>query len=225
MSEANQPKTDATTEPEIGFTWWEIYGILNITLGNGFLAFGMNLPLAAKAIAIAINTAIAIGILLNNRISFLAATALSFNPLIWLINGIYLKNRWNHPRVNPHKNPKLQNSTIKQKWWQADQNFRLTALACSLWIVGAFFMQDRYYIDFRIVFFPPALLLIGYIGYQRLVVPPKQKTSPKIQHPHENPNPNTQHSIQVQETHVHSGHKTPAERSRSLDELIERMKK
>ena len=42
-------------------------------------------------------------ILKFNKYAFLIATILSFNPLLWIINGIYLKNRWCHPRVNNGK--------------------------------------------------------------------------------------------------------------------------
>lgn len=224
MPETNQLKPDTTKEPEIGFTWWEIYGLLNITLGNGFLAFGLNLPPTTTSIAIAINTATGVGILLNSRMAFLAATVLSLNPLVWIINGIYLNNRWSHPRVNPQKKTNIQNSTIKQRWWRADQNFRLAVLACALWIVGSFFTQDGYRIDYKIIFLPPLLLFVGYFGHQLFVVPPTHRANVSTQQPDDQP-ASTSSAPLAKETNSYNVQKTPAERNRSMVELIERMKK
>jgi len=47
-------------------------------------------------------------ILQFNKYAFLIATILSINPIAWIINGIYLKNRWNHPKVN---NENLEENT------------------------------------------------------------------------------------------------------------------
>ena len=43
-------------------------------------------------------------ILKFNKYAFLVATVLTINPLLWIINGIYLKNRWDHPKVNVSTN-------------------------------------------------------------------------------------------------------------------------
>jgi hypothetical protein len=85
---------------EIGFTWWEVWAWLGLTLGN-FFTFALNGGVNMITLAVAIPTTI-LGILIlkYNKYAFLIATILSFNPLLWIINGIYLKNRWNHPRVN-----------------------------------------------------------------------------------------------------------------------------
>ena len=51
-------------------------------------------------VLIVINTALMIMILKLSKYAFLIATVISLNPLLWIINGIYLKNRWNHQKVN-----------------------------------------------------------------------------------------------------------------------------
>ena len=43
-------------------------------------------------------------ILKFNKYAFLVATVLTIIPLLWIINGIYLKNRWDHPKVNVSTN-------------------------------------------------------------------------------------------------------------------------
>ena len=85
---------------ELGFTWWKAWAWIGLTLGNLtiFLRFQEMMPLAITLIVIC--TILNIMILKLNKYVFLIATILSINPIIWIINGIYLKNRWNHPKVN-----------------------------------------------------------------------------------------------------------------------------
>jgi hypothetical protein len=82
------------------FGWWEAWAWLGLTLGN-LTIFGQLLGAPEIAfIFVLINSILMILILRYNKYAFLTATILSFNPLLWIINGIYLKNRWCHPKVN-----------------------------------------------------------------------------------------------------------------------------
>ena len=85
---------------ELGFTWWKVWAWIGLTLGNltFFLQLQEVMPLAITLIVI--NTILNVMILKFNKYVFLIATILSINPIFWIINGIYLKNRWNHPKVN-----------------------------------------------------------------------------------------------------------------------------
>ena len=85
---------------ELGFTWWKVWAWIGLTLGNLtlFLQLQEVMPLAITLIVI--NTILNVMILKFNKYVFLIATILSINPILWIINGIYLKNRWNHPKVN-----------------------------------------------------------------------------------------------------------------------------
>ncbi|WP_311948155.1 hypothetical protein [Halomonas piscis] len=88
--------------PERGFTWWQVWAWLGLTLGNLTLVPLFQEPgLASFAlILIAGNSVLMIMILSFSKYAFLIATILSLNPILWVINGIYLKNRWNHPKIN-----------------------------------------------------------------------------------------------------------------------------
>jgi uncharacterized membrane protein len=96
---------------KLGFYWWELQGWGGLILGNLLvlayffpIIFGSPDDLTKNIIIvaslIAINTILMIYILKYNKYAFLIATALSLNPITWIINGIYLKNRWEHPKVN-----------------------------------------------------------------------------------------------------------------------------
>ncbi len=85
-----------------GFVWWRIYGWLGLIVGVPYMVF-----LGVTAVrfsglyfmAAAVGGFINVFILQYSRTAFLWATILSLNPLLWIINGIYLKKRWNHPKV------------------------------------------------------------------------------------------------------------------------------
>jgi len=88
---------------EIGFQWWVFWAWLGLSLGNlyTFITFVvLNEQMGLAIFFIIINSSLMVLILKFNKYAFLIATILSLNPLLWIINGIYLKNRWNHPKVN-----------------------------------------------------------------------------------------------------------------------------
>lgn len=83
----------------ISFEWWDFFSYL--------LYIGALIPIflfknIAVGITIALISAVS-GFFIGkyNKYAFLIVTIFSCNPILWIINGVYLKNRWNHPKVNP----------------------------------------------------------------------------------------------------------------------------
>jgi len=104
MKEAqlDSKKESKNYDNSIGFNWWYFYGIVNISFGSIIITnytanYGSNLMI----LLLIVNAVLMLLVLKLNKYAFLISTVLSFNPLLWIINGIYLKNRWNHPKVNP----------------------------------------------------------------------------------------------------------------------------
>ncbi len=98
-----QAKNSATStkQEELGFTWWLVWSWLSLAIGVP-LAFMMMLSREwglTVLFFIPIHITICIYMLKYNRYAFTAGTALTLNPIIWIINGIYVKNRWEHPKV------------------------------------------------------------------------------------------------------------------------------
>nr|BAJ06919.1 hypothetical protein [uncultured bacterium] len=85
---------------ELGFKWWQIWAWLGLTIGNLYTFGVLSEQVGLAVFLIILNSILMIMILKFNKYAFLIATILSLNPLLWIINGIYLKNRWNHPKVN-----------------------------------------------------------------------------------------------------------------------------
>ena len=98
--ESNDVGNDIT---DIGFKWWKVYAWLGLILGS--LSIIASTGGAGDIgvwvlIFLILNGTLMIMILKFNKYAFLIVTVLSLNPIIWIINGIYLKNRWHHPKVN-----------------------------------------------------------------------------------------------------------------------------
>ncbi len=88
-------------QQDLGFTWWLVWAWLNLGLGVPFVFMTLldkKWVLASMFITLAYGV-ICISMLKYNRYAFVAATVLSFNPIVWIINGVYVKNRWEHQKV------------------------------------------------------------------------------------------------------------------------------
>jgi len=96
---SNNSGTSALTK-ELGFTWWTLWAWLGLTLGNLMVFAQLEEATELAWGMVLVNSILCILILMYNKYAFLIATIISLNPLLWIINGIYLKNRWCHPKVN-----------------------------------------------------------------------------------------------------------------------------
>ena len=84
----------------ISFEWWLIWAWLGLIPGNLLVLIELKDAIGLAIILIIFNSVLMILILKYNKYAFLIATVLTINPIIWIINGIYIKNRWRHPKVN-----------------------------------------------------------------------------------------------------------------------------
>ncbi len=91
---------------ELGYTWWKVYGFIftgiHLFFFIGFWMGFFNVKEVGLSrdffIAVGITTGVLLTLLVYllsmSRITFLITTIISLNPIIWIINAIYLKNRW-----------------------------------------------------------------------------------------------------------------------------------
>lgn len=88
---------------QLGFGWWTFSGWASLVVGT-LICLGQWKDLGGFAFVLAaINVGLSVMIIRFSKTAFVIATVLSINPIIWIINGIYLKNRWNDPRVLENK--------------------------------------------------------------------------------------------------------------------------
>jgi len=153
---------------KLEFVWWELWAVLGLSIGNLVIIgyFSQNYPLAG--VLVAVNTVLMIMIYRHNKYVFLFVTVASCNPLLWVINGIYLKNRWNHPDANRDSAFKIKS---KAMWWNLERGLRLVITAGIAWAFLAYYLQDRYEKDLSLVFVPVVGMLAFYFAYKHLVAP------------------------------------------------------
>ncbi len=108
--------TKAEEKHSSGFVWWNIWGILGLTVTNFLLIGNLQEYLTGKQLLslLIFNTVLHIIVLMKNKYAFLISTILS-GPLMWIINGVYLKHRWDHQVLNKGKELKAENSTKTNK--------------------------------------------------------------------------------------------------------------
>ena len=84
---------------KLGFVWWTFQGWLWLIAGTvGWL--GLYKDLGAIAVVLgALNIGLSVMMIRFSRKALIIGTVLTINPFLWIINGIYIKNRRHHPRV------------------------------------------------------------------------------------------------------------------------------
>jgi len=86
-----------------GFIWWLVQGWLSLILGSIIILVTMQQSkdmLGPYSFLLIYNIVLNILVLKMNKYAFLIGTITSLNPVLWIINGIYLKHRWHLPEVN-----------------------------------------------------------------------------------------------------------------------------
>lgn len=99
-SEKASQEAQDLAKKELGFGWWKFSGWVTLIVGTIYLlATGFGEYKVLGFILVILNLWLGVAILSMSRWAFLIGTIASLNPILWIINGIYLKKRWNHPRV------------------------------------------------------------------------------------------------------------------------------
>lgn len=82
------------------YTWGYYIGWIAMILGGEFIAIGLySLSVGENYAALLLLIgggvmALGYGVIRRNPIAWIFFIIISFNPVCWIINGIYLKNRW-----------------------------------------------------------------------------------------------------------------------------------
>jgi len=162
---------DNQQKNEIGFGWWNIYGWFCLIIG-GIVICSLQLKESGILFLLSLNTALMIMVIRYNKYAFLLSTLLSFNPILWIVNFIYIRNRWHHPKANRKS---IIFSSTKAGWWTLNKSFRLVVVTSAVWAFLAYYLQDDYQRNLSLVFVPVAGMLVFYFAYKHLVAPAEQQ--------------------------------------------------
>tara|TARA_R100001039_G_scaffold33289_1_gene26731 strand:- start:5248 stop:5901 length:654 start_codon:yes stop_codon:yes gene_type:complete len=128
--------------------------------------------------------ALSAGFVFRNRWWTVLSIIVQFNPLLWIINGIYLKNRWNE-LGNAIQMSSDQGSTnevsfdLIEAFKEQSKTVRALIAICIFWVIVAFaylflFEPYGYSIEWghflKVLIFPPAVLVAAYFLYTKVIV-------------------------------------------------------
>lgn len=92
------------------YGWWKFQGWATLVINPlFFLAWHFNGDLERYPILplfVILGLFLGICVLFWQKWAMVTLTVLSLNPILWIINGIYLSNRWNDPLINGGAAPK-----------------------------------------------------------------------------------------------------------------------
>lgn len=174
------------TKPDVLPYKWGYYngwmGILTsiicaaIFFGSAATAHGKQSEYYAIGLLFLVLAMVGAGFVFRNKWWATASIMAQFNPILWIINGIYIKNRWHEMSNGPNF------STVKILRAQS-KAIRTIIVALIFWVTVAsayVFLFEPYgwEIDwehlFKVLVFPPIVITIGYFLYQKLLAGDEQ---------------------------------------------------
>ena len=158
-----------------GSIWFacELFGAAISSYGNGVEVLSLaGLFCLASGVAHAL-------ILGRNRLGWVVAVASHLNPLSWIINGIYLINRWTEldglfPLSNLGAQALRCFKTLKLA-------HRVIVTSSFMWLVavlaytstfspfGADIRDDEWAQLLKVIVFPPAIIAVGFVLFEQLL--------------------------------------------------------
>ena len=177
------------------YTWGYFVGVGALTSGALYALLMFYAALEAyrdKDILIALGFLFAIHsiagyyVIKRKKIAWVISTVLLLNPIGWIVNGIYAKNRWSELHGVTDSNTPAVSSASEVKGTlssqiQSSYKTRLLLFSLVSWIVAVFaivFIFDIYGSSIssrewkellKIALTPPLLILVGYFGYLKFV--------------------------------------------------------
>lgn len=114
----------------------------------------------------------------RNKWAWVAAIILQLNPILWIINGIYLRNRWTEfDDISIRKGTNKAADAFKKL--QLRSRIFITGsgfwAACVLLFVflfdpfGVYILDSEWWLVIKIIAFPPAMVAAGYFLYTKIV--------------------------------------------------------
>ncbi len=113
-------------------------------------------------------------IIKRNKWAWTIGIILQLNPVLWFINGIYVKTRWSEMNG-------IKPVSVSQKFDKASPNTRALIAGTAFWAIVALtfiFLFEPYggYISNRdawhivtVISFPPAVISVGYMLYMKVI--------------------------------------------------------
>lgn len=120
-------------------------------------------------------------IIKRNKWAWVIGIILQLNPILWIINGIYLKNRWAEMGGLPVTGVgnKFKTASFSTRVLLAGSGFwALVVLAFVLMFepYGSYVSDSEWWQVVKIVVFPPVVVVAGYFLYSKVIKQESQKS-------------------------------------------------
>jgi hypothetical protein len=121
----------------------------------------------------AVATSVHVAIIKRHKWAFVLGTILSLNPLLWVINGIYIRNRWSElidlPRIFGSR---LENISLVGRAIIFGSVFWAFAVLVFVFLFEPYgsYMSDSDWLHvLKIVLFPPLLAFVGRLLFVKVI--------------------------------------------------------
>lgn len=110
----------------------------------------------------------------RSKWAWVAGIILQLNPILWIVNGIYLKNRWSEmsgPSIDLTK-IKLSQQSLGNRTLIAGSIFWLLVVLTFIFIFepyGSHISDSEMWQTIKIIIFPPVVTLIGHLIYKNII--------------------------------------------------------
>lgn len=120
-------------------------------------------------------------IIKRNKWAWIIGIILQLNPVLWIINGIYLKNRWTEMGGLPV-------AEVGNKFKKASFSTRVLLAGSGFWALvvlafvfmfepyGSYVSDSEWWQVVKIVVFPPVMAVAGYFLYSKVIKQESQQS-------------------------------------------------
>lgn len=120
-------------------------------------------------------------ILKRSKWAFIIGTLIQLNPILWIINGLYLKNRWSELAGLPIEQ-------VSNKFKNASSSTRVILVGSGLWALacvtllftlepfGSYVTRREWTLALTILVLPPVIIVAVYFLYSKLFKQSHQKS-------------------------------------------------
>lgn len=113
-------------------------------------------------------------IIKRNKWAWVIGIAFQLNPILWIINGIYLKNRWTEmsgvPVAAVSKN--IKKASLSLRVYMAGTGFWAIVVLTFIFTFepyGSYVSNSEWWQIAKIIFFPPVVVSVGYFLYCKVI--------------------------------------------------------
>ena len=155
---------------------FSVISAASLFIGSGRKYGSASAEMVALGVFMLLTALIHVYMIKRNKWAWLLGIIISFNPILWIVNGIYLKNRWHEMggRTISFPSQVLFEKSTTQRYLLAGSAFwafSVTAFVFMFEPFDSYSTANELAETFKIIIFPIIIGTSGYILYVKLIRP------------------------------------------------------